>query len=188
MPVNIKGPDAYAIRLVVTVRIRTAHSPPEQFNCQFKSNDEVQFSNSYLPLSLQDMYKKKLTYFFQNKRDILKKEDLTAMNFIWRQKKSKSTTGQFQRSSSSTAAPPVWGVRNYLPSMPESEDIGSIERHTMLMQEEKKKKWPDIQRVETSMTVTLSARRKMIVQENATIQNIKDTYPWLFTESQVGWC
>ena len=54
------------------------------------------------------------------------------------------------------------------------------------MQDEFKKKYPDIHRVETGMDMTLSARRNTIVKENARIQDINDTYPWLFQESQVG--
>ncbi|XP_072048029.1 LOW QUALITY PROTEIN: uncharacterized protein [Amphiura filiformis] len=135
--------------------------------------------------SRKDSYKKKLTYYFQNKRNSMKKTDLTGMNFVWRQKRSNSTKQDQLKSSSITTAPPVWGVLNYLPSMPKSEDNASIERHVKLMQEEKKKKYPDIQRVITGMDMTLCSRRKMIVEQNATIQDIKDTYPWLFNESQL---
>ena len=78
------------------------------------------------------------------------------------------------------------GVQNYLPDMPLSEDAGSIEKHIQLMKEEKKKKYPDIKRVDTAMQMTLSSRQRMIVEENATVVEIQEIYPWLFEESQVG--
>lgn len=70
--------------------------------------------------------------------------------------------------------------------MPLSEDAGSIEKHIQLMKEEKKKKYPDIKRVDTAMQMTLSSRQRMIVEENATVVEIQEIYPWLFEESQVG--
>ncbi|XP_041452630.1 uncharacterized protein LOC121426075 isoform X2 [Lytechinus variegatus] len=129
------------------------------------------------------MYRKKLTYYFQNKRDVLRKDELTTVNFAWRKKRQ--STKPVCKATASSAAPAVWGVQNYLPSMPDTEDDDSIKKHIKIMQDEFKKKYPDIKRVATGMDMTLSARRNTIVKENATIQDIKDTYPWLFQESQL---
>lgn len=84
-----------------------------------------------------------------------------------------------------TMAPPQWGIVNYLPPRPESEDDASIRQHISWMKMEKMKKKPHYERVGESMSATLADRRKLIVKDGASVKDVKQTYPWLFEEDEV---
>ncbi|PIK39241.1 hypothetical protein BSL78_23915 [Apostichopus japonicus] len=80
---------------------------------------------------------------------------------------------------------PIWGMKNYLPSRPESEDDISINKHIEWMKLELSKKKPNYARVEECMSITLADRRRLIVEEDATSEVVKKVYPWLFEDEEI---
>ena len=82
--------------------------------------------------------------------------------------------------------PPMWGMKNYLPQRPSSEDDNSVAKHNKWLQLEIFKKRPDFKEVSHLMEITLSDRRREIVKKGTSLQDIKDSFPWLFTEHEVG--
>lgn len=79
----------------------------------------------------------------------------------------------------------MWGLVNYLPTREQSEDEETVVKHQKWLQIEATKKYPSIQRVQTAMDLTLAARRHWIVNEQPTIKDVRDQYPWLFKPEQV---
>lgn len=132
-------------------------------------------------LIFQALWKYKLQYKFRNAR---KREDSAIPNVVSRKRKSPSMQNLNQ--SAVKTAPPQWGIVNYLPPRPESEDDASIEQHISWMKLEKLKKKPHYERIGESMSATLADRRKLIIKDGASVKDIKETYPWLFEEDEVG--
>lgn len=120
-----------------------------------------------------------MTTKFQNNRDAEDEE----VKATFRKRKLEKKTCIAQPKSS---APPQWGLSNYLPDLPLSEDDETIQRHTQWLVQEKKKRYPDITRVGQSMKATLSTRRRNIVTGHASVGQVESDYPWLFEESQVS--
>lgn len=86
---------------------------------------------------------------------------------------------------SKKSAAPQWGMRNYLPRRPESEDDTSISLHTNWMKDEVGKKKPNYGRIRDAMHTTFADRRKKIVTDGLSIASLKEEYPWLFDEEEV---
>ena len=80
---------------------------------------------------------------------------------------------------------PYFGMKNYLPSKPVSEDEASFEKHRLnLLHESKKKKW-SYRTVDQLMALTFYDRRHKIVQEGRSLSDIHEDYPCLFDSQQV---
>lgn len=76
-------------------------------------------------------------------------------------------------------------MKNYLSVRPSSEDDTLILRHKWLQLEILKKR-PDYKEVSHLMEITLADRRKEIVDGVISLKDIKENYPLLFTEHEVG--
>ena len=107
-------------------------------------------------------------------------------------RKRKAQTQEFPKSTPAKEKnnppryPPMWGMKNYLPARPSSEDDNSILKHKKWLQLEILKKRPDFKEVSHLMEITLADRRKEIVKKVISLKGVKDNYPWLFTEHEVG--
>ncbi len=80
--------------------------------------------------------------------------------------------------------PPMFGMKNYLPARASSEDDGSIDVHMKWLQNEFFKKRPDYAEVTNRLELTMGDRRNDMVEKVETAQ-LKEKYPWLFTEDEV---
>ena len=101
--------------------------------------------------TLQTLWKSRLTCKFQNRRKQESKSDDKLQVF----RKRKTGSGS-PASKSTEKAKQMWGVNNYLPQPPASEDERSMQRHKQWLIGEKNKRCPDIKRVDSAMINTLS--------------------------------
>ncbi|RXG53852.1 hypothetical protein Avbf_11627 [Armadillidium vulgare] len=76
------------------------------------------------------------------------------------------------------------GLRNYLPGRELGENDCTIREHTEFLQLEFKKLRPNYDRVNSSMTATLSDRRHKIVVDHSPIVEVIETWPWLKDENE----
>lgn len=137
----------------------------------------------------QQLWADKIQRKFQNAR---KRDPEIREMLVVKARKRKALTQVLPKSTpakeknSSPRYPPMWGMQNYLPARPSSEDDISILRHKKWLQLEILKKRPDYKAVSHLMEITLADRRKEIVKKVISLQGIKENYPWLFTEHEVG--
>ncbi|XP_071853739.1 uncharacterized protein [Apostichopus japonicus] len=133
-------------------------------------------------LVFQMLWKHRLQYKFQNKR---KPRDLKIEAV---QKKLKAERKPHSPPPSAVDPPTYWGMKNYLPSRPASEDDLTIATHIGWLNAEKRRKQPDYKTVSCSMTKTLADRRKWIISSKPkpTLDEIQVKYPWLFDEDQMS--
>ncbi|KAJ8017809.1 Sterile alpha motif domain-containing protein 3 [Holothuria leucospilota] len=129
--------------------------------------------------SVKTLWKYRLQYKFSNAR---KREDRSIP--VVKARKRKATPSTLSQPTSKHAAP-QWGMVNYLPQIPESEDDASIKIHKEWMQQEWGKKKSNYARVADSMTATLSDRRRLVVTEGASLAQVKEQYPWLFDDGEL---
>ena len=82
---------------------------------------------------------------------------------------------------------PQWGMPNYSPTRPPSEDDISVAKHEEFLKKEKSKRQPDFSQVRLAMDKTFADRRKWLLttQPTAKMSEVKEKYPWLFDEDQV---
>lgn len=85
-----------------------------------------------------------------------------------------------------TSAPNYWGVKNFLPKHTEGEDENSMWKQIKWMQLESRKTRQDVIKIGHCMELTLSIRRRMIVEEKSSIQDLKSHFPCLFFETEVS--
>ena len=78
-----------------------------------------------------------------------------------------------------------WGILNYLPNLPITEDEASIERHKKIIQSEYKRSHRDSVKLNELMDLTFPSRRRSIVSEHAVVTDILVNYPCLSEEEQV---
>ena len=133
----------------------------------------------YIILS-QSLWKYRLQYKFANSR---KREDKHVPSVI--QRKRKSISSSDPAPSKTLQSPPQWGMANYKPLRPSSEDDASICAHTSWMKQETKKKKPNHEHVNLAMSATFADRRQLITRGTSTVKEIQDVYPWLFDEEEV---
>lgn len=81
---------------------------------------------------------------------------------------------------------PAYGMPSYMPQEQVSEDIESIKQHKLIMNTELKKRNPDNRKIDTSMCATFNDRRKLIVEEGASLNAMKEQYKALFDAQQVN--
>ncbi|XP_018021769.2 uncharacterized protein LOC108677961 [Hyalella azteca] len=79
----------------------------------------------------------------------------------------------------------AYGVLNYLPTRPVTEDDISIERHRSLMINELKKNSLNPRTIEELMRLTFHDRRRLIITETATVAHVAELYPALFNPNQI---
>ncbi|XP_076101714.1 sterile alpha motif domain-containing protein 3-like [Mytilus galloprovincialis] len=121
--------------------------------------------------SARDLWKERLLHKFQNSR---KRHDknLPEVKANKRQK-TDSTIKIYQ-------GPSTWGLKNYLPDKPLSEDEASVEKHMQWLQKEyRKKDDQDITQVDLLMDLTLHHRRTLVVSQQMDVESILSDYPWL---------
>lgn len=81
---------------------------------------------------------------------------------------------------------PRRGEVNYLPDYPDGQDDSSLENARQLMVEEMKKKIRNGVLIKEKMDLTFALRRNEVVKEKPEINEIRQRWPALFTEHQVG--
>lgn len=80
----------------------------------------------------------------------------------------------------------MYGIKNYLPPMPDGEDGETIKQHLKMMQSESKKDRQDVNLIEELMTLTMAYRHQMIVEEKWSIIDMKDKFSCLFNKDEVS--
>lgn len=103
---------------------------------------------------------------FRNERRHMKYEEVSK-----KRKKSLSPTGE-----------PA-GKRATI--IPEGETEETIDMHVKGMQQDYTKKKPDMKKVKSLMAVTFGHRRSLILERKPII-DIKETYPFLFSQDMVS--
>jgi len=78
-----------------------------------------------------------------------------------------------------------YGMPNYVPKKPESEDLESLSRNISTLKKEAARKVKDSNTILHLMDLTLFDRRDKIVVQNASLLSIQDEYPVLFSSDQV---
>lgn len=85
-----------------------------------------------------------------------------------------------------TQGPSTWGLSNYLPNRPITEDEASVQKHVIWLQREnKKKEGHDMVQVDLLMALTLHQRRDLVVNEQKDVETIISRYPWLKSTDEV---
>ena len=150
---------------------------------EFRCKTEHRRKLLYIPLLLllQDLWKQRLIYRFQNGR---KREHKDIPETALRKRIKKSTPAP-DNTSTRIVSTPIWGIPRYLPDREPGEDDLTISEHINALKLEKSKKRPNYERVCLLMSKTLSERRKKIVTEGISIPDLKKDYPWLFDEEEV---
>ncbi|XP_038074352.1 sterile alpha motif domain-containing protein 3-like [Patiria miniata] len=126
------------------------------------------------------LWKYRLQYKFANSR---RREDSNVPVVLHRKRKSADNQPTAVQSTKKT--PPQWGIANYQPARPSSEDDASIAAHIKWMKQETSKRKPDCDRIKIAMSMTLADRRQQITKDGASIETIQKTYPWLFDEEEM---
>lgn len=80
---------------------------------------------------------------------------------------------------------PKKGEVNYLPNIPDGHNNTSLEDARKQLVDEMKKKNPDATLINQNMDVTLSLRRKELVQDKPPVIQVLQRWPALFVENQV---
>lgn len=80
----------------------------------------------------------------------------------------------------------AYGVENYLPSRPSTEDDASILKHEETLCKESKRKNPDYSVIQTLMDLTFADRRLFVTKDLPSFSAVKEKYPCLFNAHQVG--
>lgn len=79
----------------------------------------------------------------------------------------------------------TWGMSNYLPKRPDSEDSESIKLHKTWFKQEYRQVDQDFRLVDLKMGLTFPDRRKDIVQDGNSLSEIIKEYPFLQDRRQV---
>ncbi|XP_054868646.1 uncharacterized protein LOC118469483 [Amphiprion ocellaris] len=74
---------------------------------------------------------------------------------------------------------------NFLPDIPLGQDASVLERSRQLLENEMKKRFPDVALVNQLMSQTFSLRRKEIVEEQPSVKQMLGRWPALFRKQQV---
>lgn len=79
-----------------------------------------------------------------------------------------------------------WGLENFLPG--ETEDQESLEMYQLQLTQQDRltDAKQDKFKIKKALERTFAHRRKIIVQENAKVERVKELYPGLFNEEEVG--
>lgn len=130
---------------------------------------------------------------FQNTR---KRKEASVAEVISRQLgKRTCMRGPVMRPYQASAQPSwssltMYGLINYLPSLPVGEVVQSVAEHVKWLKSEwtTRPKRPDYTRISMLMDKTLSTRRRMIVTEHSPVSTVLEEYPWLKDEYEVKAC
>ncbi|XP_063864457.1 uncharacterized protein LOC135102831 isoform X1 [Scylla paramamosain] len=121
---------------------------------------------------LQLQWKLRIQRKFKNSR---KRQDSSVTEVTSRKKKIPCIAPK------ETMCPLMCGVKAYLPPRPRSEDDESLERHRQWLALHWMKKDPELDKAERLMQLTLSERRKKIINGNILVAEILNLYPWIQT-------
>lgn len=82
----------------------------------------------------------------------------------------------------------AWGVKNYLPPIPNGEDeitlqchLAKLKKESMLVKDKQNQKL-----IDSIMDLTFAQRRRLIITDMARITNIIESYPVLCNSNQVS--
>jgi len=79
----------------------------------------------------------------------------------------------------------MFGVVNYLPQRPAGDTDDTIADMMKIMCDESRRVKQNKGRIEQLMTQTLTDRRRMIVTDGISLQELKTSFPCLFNQEQV---
>jgi len=77
------------------------------------------------------------------------------------------------------------GEVNFMPNLPATETVDSLESHRSWMVLEMKKSMPDLATINRFMSLTFASRRKEVTQDLSLTCVMMQRWPALFTSSQV---
>lgn len=130
----------------------------------------------------KEFWKDKLVFKFGNTRKRLDKNHPEVQSRKKKEKPQKLIT------SPTTPGPTTftWGLENYLPRIPVTEDETSHDVHLQWLQREHRKTSSDIDfsTVDLKMSLTFACRRQLVV-EGAGILHLLEKYPWLQSYQEV---
>ncbi|RXG60668.1 hypothetical protein Avbf_12111, partial [Armadillidium vulgare] len=132
----------------------------------------------------EELWKGKIIAHFQNHRHRhLKTLPVVQQRMLTKKRKNGPMDETLMSPPNKRSA--VWGLTNYLPGRELGENDCTIREHTEFLQLEFKKLRPNYDRVNSSMTATLSDRRHKIVVDHSPIAEVIETWPWLKDENEV---
>ncbi|RXG67377.1 hypothetical protein Avbf_17756 [Armadillidium vulgare] len=132
----------------------------------------------------EELWKGKIIAHFQNHRHRhLKTLPVVQQRMLTKKRKNGPMDETLMSPPNKRSA--VWGLTNYLPLRELGENDCTIREHTEFLQLEFKKLRPNYDRVNSSMTATLSDRRHKIVVDHSPIAEVIETWPWLKDENEV---
>ncbi|RXG69305.1 hypothetical protein Avbf_04760 [Armadillidium vulgare] len=133
--------------------------------------------------SFVELWKGKIIAHFQNHRHRhLKTLPVVQQRMLTKKRKNGPMDETLMSPPNKRSA--VWGLTNYLPGRELGENDCTIREHTEFLQLEFKKLRPNYDRVNSSMTATLSDRRHKIVVDHSPIAEVIETWPWLKDENE----
>ncbi|RXG67556.1 hypothetical protein Avbf_17089, partial [Armadillidium vulgare] len=133
----------------------------------------------------EELWKGKIIAHFQNHRHRhLKTLPVVQQRMLTKKRKNGPMDETLMSPPNKRSA--VWGLTNYLPGRELGENDCTIREHTEFLQLEFKKLRPNYDRVNSSMTATLSDRRHKIVVDHSPIAEVIETWPWLKDENEVN--
>lgn len=136
---------------------------------------------SGVPLqSCRVYWKEKLKYKWGNER---KSRDKHVPEVMARKRKRQNNTGESSQTGRNVKL--TWGMANFLPNQPESEDDAAVELHKQWLQQEyiKTEQIPAL--VDLKMNLTFPARRKAVVTELVPPEELLLQYPFLKEREQI---
>ncbi|XP_052076738.1 uncharacterized protein LOC127714725 [Mytilus californianus] len=135
---------------------------------------------SGIPLqSVRVYWREKLKYKWQNER---KSKD---KNLPEVKAKKRKVTTELKDDIPKAKKNLTWGMSNYLPMRPDSEDLESIKLHKTWLKQEYRKVDQDFRLVDLKMGLTFPDRRKDIVQDGNSLSEIIKEYPFLQDRRQL---
>jgi hypothetical protein len=127
---------------------------------------------------IKELWKDRIRVKFQNSR---KRVDGNLPEIVQKKKKKSKEDSEVNHTSGSA----MWGMTNYHPEKPESEDLQSAENQMKWMQAEIRRKDVDDVGISRRMDLTMWHRRQIIVDEKKSIKEILLMYPALASVKQV---
>ncbi|RXG53854.1 hypothetical protein Avbf_11625 [Armadillidium vulgare] len=145
---------------------------------------QIIYKSSQPDYSFVELWKGKIIAHFQNHRHRhLKTLPVVQQRMLTKKRKNGPMDETLMSPPNKRSA--VWGLTNYLPGRELGENDCTIREHTEFLQLEFKKLRPNYDRVNSSMTATLSDRRHKIVVDHSPIAEVIETWPWLKDENEV---
>jgi hypothetical protein len=124
--------------------------------------------------------------FFENQRARLDNDlDVVKVHKTHRQQCTVMTGGSSTKRVVDDHTASLYGIVNYLPTRPSGETDQTIGALKKILVDESRRVKKNVARIQSLMDQTFADRRKLIVVENATIEQLRTEFPCLFEENQV---